>query len=280
MAATRFAIASDGARIAYEESGSGEGLLLHSGGNYDRRTWSGIREDFAAEYRVIVFDQRGTGASDKTVDLAYDPSTTAGDVIAILDHCGIARAHIGGLSHGGRVAMQVAVEHPSRVVSLTLVSTSPGGPRDVRPDPSASERSLLSKMYSQEWLDAHPGQLEEQQEVYATSSAEVRAKRAAQAHDLWDALSTIAAPTLVLHGTEDEVCAPENAHLIAKRIPDARLVMIPGGRHGMHREFRGEVADAVLAFLRAHPITRAAASLGSPHTAGPVGPPSRDQPTS
>lgn len=260
MAETRFAIAPDGARVAYEHRGRGEPLLLHSGGNYDRRTWSGIGDDFAAEYRVIVFDQRGTGASDKTLDLAYDPSTTAGDVIAILDHCGIDRAHIGGLSRGGRVAMQVAVEHPSRVASLILVSTSPGGPRDVRPDPSASERSLLSKMYSQEWIDAHPGQLEEQREVYAASSPEVRAKRADQGHDLWDTLSTIAAPTLVLHGTEDEVCAPKNARLIAESIPDARLVMIPGGRHGMHREFRDEVVAAILAFLSAHPIVRAAAS--------------------
>lgn len=255
MVATRFATAPDGARIAYEELGSGEPVLLHSGANYDRRTWSGIRDDLAAEYRVIVFDQRGTGESDREVELAYDRQTQARDIIAVLDACGAGRTHLGGLSRGGRFALQAAVEHPGRVATLLLVSTSPGGPGDAPLPPGARDRPLISRMYSPGWLAKHPEQEREMREVHALTSPVVRAKRDAEQHwDLWAELDNVSAPALILHGTDDDVCAPENAARMAARLPEAAVVMIPGGRHGMHREFRVDVARAMLEFLRAHPL--------------------------
>lgn len=254
---TRFAVAQDGARLAYEEHGGGEPLLLHSGANYDRRTWSGVRDDLAERYRLVLFDQRGNGDSDKGLELAYDPGTLARDVLAVLDACGIDRAHLGGLSRGGRIVLQVAAEHPERVATLLLVSTSPGGLQDAPVDPQLQAQPLMAKLYSAEWLAGHTEVSAEQREVMAGSTAEVRAKRAAAAsHDLWSALPNVRAPVLVLHGTADGVIHPRNAELMAERLPNARLVLVPGGRHGMHREYRDEVLAAMTDFLREHPIER------------------------
>lgn len=253
---TRFATALDGARIAYEEVGRGEPVLLHSGANYDRRTWSGIRDDLAAEHRVIVFDQRGTGESDRDIGLEYDRRTMARDIIAILDACGADRAHVGGLSRGGRFALQAAVDHPQRIATLLLVSTSPGGSEDSAVPPGATQRPLPERMYSAEWIAQHPEQEPEMREVHALTTPAVRAKRDTENKwDLWPVLGEVRAPVLIVHGTEDDVCAPENASRMAERLRSATVEMIPGGRHGMHREFRPAVARAMLKFLRAHPLT-------------------------
>jgi pimeloyl-ACP methyl ester carboxylesterase len=79
--------------------------------------------------------------------------------------------------------------------------------------------------------------------------------QASQAHDAWDALNQIKAPTLVIHGGDDEVNPAANAHLLAQRIAGAQLHLIPGGRHGYFEEMRGSSFAAVRDFLLAHPIT-------------------------
>src|SRR5579862_5250901 len=100
-----FATATDSTRLFFEEHGAGEPLLLIAGQGEDHHTWDLIREDFAAKYRVIVFDHRGTGDSDKPVDSSgYSTRRFAHDAVALLDHLNIERAHIYGVSMGGRIA--------------------------------------------------------------------------------------------------------------------------------------------------------------------------------
>jgi 3-oxoadipate enol-lactonase len=87
----------------------------------------------------------------------------------------------------------------------------------------------------------------------------VRARRlhyqASQAHDAWDALERISAPTLVIYGCDDEVNPAANAHLLVQRIAGAQLHLIPGGRHGNFEEMREVSFTAVRDFLLAHPMT-------------------------
>jgi 3-oxoadipate enol-lactonase len=79
--------------------------------------------------------------------------------------------------------------------------------------------------------------------------------RASEGHDAWDFLPTISAPTLVLHGSEDRMNPPANAHLLVKRIPGAQLSLIEGARHGYLIEFREEASRIVKAFLARHPLS-------------------------
>ncbi|GAA2361660.1 hypothetical protein GCM10010417_21110 [Streptomyces carpaticus] len=97
-----FAVAADEVRIAYQVSGAGEPLVLLAGQSNSHGWWDPVRADFAAAYRTVTLDWRGTGDSDKP-DVPYSTRGFADDVIAVLDALGIERAHVYGTSMGGRV---------------------------------------------------------------------------------------------------------------------------------------------------------------------------------
>ena len=263
-----YATAPDGARLYYEESGVGEPLLLISGQSSDHTLWDDIRDDFVARYRVIVYDNRGTGESDKPEDPPYSTRGFARDAIAILDHLGIPRAHAYGISMGGRICQWLGIDHGSRIGALILGATTPGNAHGVprSHDMDAAMRAaspnlrgawtMLTAMYSPGWSATHLGQLRR----WASRKHPIPeyARRlhylASEGHDAWDLLPTITAPTLVIHGGDDRVNPTANARLLAERIPGAELCIIPGGRHGYFVEYRAEASRAVLDFLRRHPL--------------------------
>ncbi len=260
-----FAIAGDGARIGYEVIGAGPPLLLIAGQASDRSTWHRVRDDFAAQHRVIVFDHRGTGDSDKPEAAAYSTRGFAADAIAVLDAAGVARAHVYGISMGGRIGQWLALDHASRVGALVLGCTTPGNAHGVRRPPavdpelaSGDPARMLPYLVSPAWARAHPEVLEELAEAARRSPVPPGARRlhylASEGHDAWDRLPEIAAPTLVLHGTDDEINVPANASLLAARIPGAELALIDGARHAYFWEHRAEASARVLAFLAAHPM--------------------------
>jgi 3-oxoadipate enol-lactonase len=96
-----FLTVPDGTRLYYEEMGAGDPLLLISGNGRDHSDWNKVRDDFTDRYRVIVYDHRGTGKSDKPDAPPYSIQGFEQDAIALLDHLSIARAHIYGHSMGG-----------------------------------------------------------------------------------------------------------------------------------------------------------------------------------
>ena len=260
-----------GASIGYEEIGSGEPLLLISGQGGDRHGWDSVREDFASRYRVITFDHRGTGESDKPREPeTYTTRGFAQDAVALLDHLGIDRAHAYGISMGGRICQWLGIDHPGRVASPVLGCTTPGNahgvprPPDVdarmanRPaDPELAIRFLAEQMVSPAYSDAHPEYMELLRER-AMNPIPAYAQKlhylASEGHDSWDLLPTISAPVLAVHGTEDTINPTANAPLLAQRIPGAELYLVNGGRHGYFLEFRQEASALVLDFLERHPI--------------------------
>jgi 3-oxoadipate enol-lactonase len=265
-----YATASDGIRLYYEEVGAGEPLLLVSGQGSDHTIWDGVRDDFAQHYRVIVYDNRGTGQSDKPAEPPYTTRGFAQDAVALLDHLGIARAHAYGHSMGGRICQWLGIDHGNRVGALVLGATTPGNAHGVkRPaevdtafknlssNPGAAMAALLDTMVSPTWLDAHPEFLV-QMSLQAQHPIPPHAQRlhylASEGHDSWDLLPTIKAPTLVIHGSEDVVNPTANAPLLAERIPNAELYIIEGGRHGYFVEFRDEASRVVNEFLACHPL--------------------------
>src|SRR5580698_6628843 len=117
---------SDGTRIYWEESGSGEPLLLIMGLGYSHEMWHRTRPLMSAHYRTIVFDNRGVGKSDVPQG-AYSIAQMAADAAAVLDAAGIQKAHVFGGSMGGMIAQEFALNYPERVNRLVLGCTACGG---------------------------------------------------------------------------------------------------------------------------------------------------------
>lgn len=209
---------------------------------------------------MVTFDYRGTGDTEGTADEPeWSTRSFAADAVTVLDDLGIERAHVYGTSMGGRVAQMLAADHPARVDRLVLACSSPGGPhasertQAVRrsladPDPAVRRRRLLSLMYTDERL-ARSTWSHLLGDPHMTPDATRRHLRVSNRHDAWDLLPDISAPTLVLHGNDDEMVPASNAELIAGRIPDATVWTRPGGRHGFFDEFADEVSPRVSRFL-------------------------------
>jgi 3-oxoadipate enol-lactonase len=250
-------------RIAYEVLGDGPPLLLCQGLGYTRNGWGSARELLAERFAVAAFDNRGIGESDAPSG-PYTAAQLAGDALAVLDAAGFERAHVVGASLGGMVAQEVALAAPERVDKLVLACTTPGG-ANALPMPAATV-ALFAQAPLLDPLDAlrrfvvnalapdAPAALVEEIYAYRLANPPDLAGWQAQAaagasHDVYDRLPDIAAQTLVLHGTADNVVDYRNSELLAERIPNARLELFPRAGHLFFWEQPERFAGAVGGFL-------------------------------
>ncbi|KKM09879.1 hypothetical protein SY88_17015 [Clostridiales bacterium PH28_bin88] len=261
----------NGIQLYYEEHGAGEPLLLIEGLGYATWMWYRQVPDLNREYRVILFDNRGVGESDKP-DLPYTIEMMAADAAGVLRSLGIRRAHILGVSMGGYIAQAFASQYPDLTHTLTLVCTSFGGPR-AAPMP----RSTLDAMTRVTGLTPEEAILQGMSvafapEFFSSHQAEVRkiagwrlarpTPRYAWEHqfnavaraDLEERTAGIQAPTLILTGDADLVVPAKNSRLLADTIPGSRLVVFPGAGHLVFIEQATEFNREVLAFLGQHPM--------------------------
>jgi pimeloyl-ACP methyl ester carboxylesterase len=121
---------ANGINIYYEEYGTGEPLVLIMGFTVSSVGWHWNLADFAKHFRVIAFDNRGVGQSDKP-NVPYSMATFADDTAGVLDGLGLNTAHVFGISMGGMIAQEFALRHPQRVKTLTLGCTNCGGTQAV-----------------------------------------------------------------------------------------------------------------------------------------------------
>jgi len=262
---------ANGARLYYEVYGEGEPLLLIMGLGANHLSWTAQIPVYSREFRVIAFDNRGTGQSDFPAGAEYTIPVLADDAAALLDALGVDSAHVYGISMGGMIAQEMALRHPDRVESLILGATTPGGPNAVAPQPealtplleqgAAIDRSvnpaLLDVLFSPGFLADHGSELatafQSMADYPQTSREAYQAQlRAVAAHDTYDRLPDIDAPTLLLHGTDDPLLPAGNGRILAERIPGAKLVLLNGARHAYLLEKQAEADAAVLDFLREH----------------------------
>jgi 3-oxoadipate enol-lactonase len=232
-------------RIAWERRGEGVPLVLVHGLGYARWGWEPVADRLAERYEVVLLDNRGIGESVAPPG-PYSVAELAEDVARVLDEAELERAHVVGTSLGGMVAQELALSRPERVGRLVLVCTTPGG-ANAAPMPEVTT-ALMAEAPTLEPLVAlrrfvenalAPGAsnglveriLEHRVRTAQAPEAWLAQAAAGGAFDAWDRLPGLAAPTLVLHGTEDLVVDPENARLLAERIPRARLEWFQGCGH-------------------------------------------------
>ena len=113
-------------QIYYEEYGEGQALIMILGIGQDTVTWEFQISEFSKHFRLILLDNRDSGKSSSCSEI-YTTETMARDILGLMDHLGIARAHLLGTSMGSMIAQQVALIAPERVISLVLASTTSWG---------------------------------------------------------------------------------------------------------------------------------------------------------
>ena len=249
----------DGCRLNVEIHGDREtsALLLLEGMGGDIPGWRRNIPTLATACFVMAYDHRGNGESDDPAG-PVDMATFADDAVAVLDACDVERAHLYGQSFGGMVALEGALTHPSRVRTLILAAThaGPAHAMSVR-DPAVPKGEPWRALYAPGFPDAHAEHVRDDLATAARgvhhTSGERRQWEAMQAWDAFDRLGQVAVPTLVLHGTEDRLVAPENARLLADRIPGAELHWLEGAGHLYHSEQAADADAAVLDFIARHP---------------------------
>jgi 3-oxoadipate enol-lactonase len=258
---------SDGLALSAVVTGSGAPLLLIPGLGAGRSAFNPIVGDLAAAHQVITFDPRGIGESEGAGNTTL--TAMALDAVAVLDAAGVAAAAVFGASMGGLVAQHMVVDHPGRVASLMLAATSPGGDDGVEPKPE-DHAKLLGKgartpeeayriactvLYSPQFQRAHPEFIEAQIRERALHPVRPRVFSAQfnamwQPDDSFTSLASVAVPTLVLHGTDDVVIPFENARILARQIPGAKLRPFEGCGHLFFHERPAETARVVSEHLR------------------------------
>jgi pimeloyl-ACP methyl ester carboxylesterase len=260
-------VRANGIDIYFEEHGSGEPLLLIMGWGGNAATWQPQIPGLAEHYRLIVFDNRGAGRSSAP-DEPYTIRQMAADTFGLLDALDVARAHVFGISMGGMIAQELALEQPERVASLVLGCTSPGGEKaaglhdeittfreSVGDDGPDLEwfAEFLRRLWTNEALVKSGPRLQDFVfSIIRFPPAPHGIRRQADAiaqHDAFERLHAISVPTLVTTGAEDTLIDPENSELLAELIPNAELRIFEGLRHAFHLERPDLVNSIIIEFI-------------------------------
>jgi 3-oxoadipate enol-lactonase len=257
---------SDGVDLYFERAGAGPPVLLVMGLGMNATGWWRTIPVLARAFTVLSFDNRGVGRSGRPPG-PYSIAQMADDAVAVLDAAGVEAAHVYGVSLGGMIAQEIALRRPERVLGLVLAATTPGGEHAIAP--AAESLAFFQRR----------GQMPAEEAVWASVPynyaartrrdggqriAEDIAQRlrfpiepepyvaqlaAALGHDAYERLGAVSHPTLVVHGAEDRMVHPDNARLLAERVPSAQLQLWEQTAHLLFTDEPG-VDPAVSEFLR------------------------------
>lgn len=263
----------NGITIACETHGDGPPLVLIAGVGYGGWFWHKVVPALSARFRVITFDNRGAGGSDKPKG-PYTITEMADDVAGLLDALHSERACVLGHSLGGFIAQELAVQRPDLLDKLILAGTHHGGPSAI-PIPEEALTILLQRdgnplelFHRGMAVATAPGFRERKPEAirellrYRATGPVPPAAYEAQVSagasmglltegDVTARLAQIRVPTLVLFGEHDRVVPTGNATLLARKIPDARVTILPDTGHLFPLEDPDATAAAIMAFAGA-----------------------------
>ena len=256
-------VENQGARIYWDEHGQGDPILLIMGLGVTSHMWHRTRPLLAKQFRTLAFDNRGVGQSDVPPG-SYSIPLMASDAAAVLDAAQVESAHIFGVSMGGMIAQELALQNARRVRSLILGCTSPGGPTAVRAEKEAAQMLMArgnmtteealeapvpfiyDRATPREWIDED---IAIRRRWFPRSEAYMAQLQGILAWESYSRIPAISVPTLVIHGESDRLIPPGNGKLIAERIPGAKLVMIPHASHLFATDQPEATYSALLNFL-------------------------------
>jgi pimeloyl-ACP methyl ester carboxylesterase len=233
-------------KLHWESVGQGPAVLLVAGRGMTVDGWWATIPVLARSFRVITFDNRDTGRSSR-LPWPYSVAQMADDAVAVLDAAGEQRAH--GISLGSLVAQEVALRHPDRVQALVLGASSAGGFAAYMPTSfvrmffaragamtlEEADWASVAITYAEKTRRFHSERIFADIAHRASSPlqplASLHQAAAVEAHDAYERLNQVAAPTLVVHGEQDVVVRPANALVLAEKIPGAQLQLWPNAGH-------------------------------------------------
>jgi pimeloyl-ACP methyl ester carboxylesterase len=264
-------VQTNGINLYYEVHGNGEPLVLIPGIGYDGWMWHRMIPGLADHFQVLSIDNRGAGQSDKPAG-PYTSQMLAADIVGMLDNFGVAKAHILGHSMGGFIAQALAIDYPERVNRLILSATNFGGPRhvpisaeamavltDLSGDPIARLRRGIDVSCAPGFADTNSEFVEYWVNYRVQNPIDPAGYQAqlaiglgllAEAASFEHRLAGVTAPTLLLFGAHDRVVPPANAALLAARIADARVEILPDAGHFFPFETPDAANAAVIRFLK------------------------------
>jgi len=258
--------------VAVQEYGEGDPLLIINGTSQSLGFWAELAPAWASRYRVVTYDLRGMGGSERGSG-AITVASLAADALGLLEALGIDRAHVLGYSLGSAVAQELALAAPERVAPLVLYCTwgrTDGFQRAMltglahpwRTGDLEAALGALGVAFSPQLLDdpAFGELIQQMLPLFPSTEQQIRTTAeqwdADLAHDTLDRLGSITAPTLVVAGEQDLLTPPWHGRQVADAIPGARLEMFtgPGSSHALGVERAGEFVPLVADFLGAQAI--------------------------
>jgi pimeloyl-ACP methyl ester carboxylesterase len=256
-----------GASLYWESTGTGPALLLIHAGIADHSMWDDDVPVLAVGHRVVTYDCRGYGRSAST-DVAF---SNRADIAALMDHLGLERVAVVGISRGGMIALDFAIEQPARVSALVLVAAGIGGMQiDSRPDEQALFALEEPMWQARDWAgiadldvriwvdgigqptDRVPAAIRERVRAMSLANHEAaypEGKPIVLAPPAAGRLGEITAPTLIIRGDLDESAAGPIADALEHGIGRARQVTLAGVAHMVNLERPAEFQSLVLDFL-------------------------------
>ncbi len=256
---------TNGISIYYESYGQGYPLVLIGGLGSTLESWSVQVPLYSKYFQVIVFDNRGSGRSEKP-DYPYTMEQMADDTIGLLDALGIRKAHFAGKSMGGMILQWLGIKYPERVGKLVMGCTSAQRDdvgnlilemgRDIadKLGPKAGWLFALLLGYERKYIEKNYATLMESAGKIPASSESVAGYKnqshACENHETVSRLGEISAQTLIVYGERDFMTPPERSKKLAELIPNSTERMFEDAGHGFWRECQQEVDKTVLDFLK------------------------------
>jgi pimeloyl-ACP methyl ester carboxylesterase len=248
-------------KLHWDAAGQGTPVLLIMGHRYSSAMWYPVRDVLAARHRVIWFDNRGTGGSDPGAPCSM--GDLARDALAVMDAAGVDAAHVYGVSMGGVIAQEVAMQQPGRVKSLILGCTGMLTPEKPRTNAfirmlyylPAPILKLLMRRGDHGYGSAAPAdRVAEDEAMLADDPFSVRGvagqAAAIAGHTVTaEQVCALTMPALVLHGDEDRTVPFSYGVELAETLPKAELVKLQGAGHNLFVARGVEANAAVLDFL-------------------------------
>lgn len=267
-----FATADDGVRLHYEEAGEGTPILFIHEFAGDHRSWEPQVRFFSRRYRCVTYAARGYAPSDVPDSLeAYTQAQAVADAVAVLDHAGIVRAHVVGLSMGGFCTLHLGLRHPERALSLVVAGCGYGAQPE-RQESFRSESGVIAESFREQGAEEvakryslGPARVQFQNKdprgwqefarqlgEHDSTGAEltmlgVQARRPSL-YEMTGELEQMTTPLLLITGDEDEGCLEPDL-MLKRTIPSAALLVLPRTGHTCNLEdpaaFNRAVADFI-----------------------------------